>query len=232
MSDDPKVKIFCIDRYKIMQDLEKTKPRAARGRPRAFDRTAALDRALDLFWRQGYEATSVSELTAAMGLVPPSLYAAFGSKQQLFFEAVERYQELHGACMTRSLQEAETAREAIARMLREAAAAFSSPATPPGCLVITAATNCSPASADVETALRQRRIVSEGGVRDRIQRGIDDGELPQSVNAASLAKFYATVLQGMSIQARDGASRADLEDVACAAMAIWPGSNAEDDVQD
>jgi len=196
--------------------------RAVRGRPREFDRTVALDSALELFWRRGYEAVSISELTAAMGLVAPSLYAAFGSKQGLFMEAFDRYQDLYGAHMGQALVEEKTAMGAVAGLLLGAAAVYTSPDTPRGCFVISAATNCSPASAAVEEALRRQRIVSEGLIRDRIACGIATGELPADTNVAALAKFYASVIQGMSIQARDGATRPELEEVANSAMTVWP----------
>lgn len=194
-----------------------------RGRPREFDREAALGRALELFWRRGYEATSLGELTEAMGVTPPSLYAAFGNKEGLFLEAMELYQRRYGASGVRALAEEPTARGAVGRLLLDAAGAFTMPDTPRGCFVILAATNCTAASADVEAALRDRRRAGERAIGERLARAAAEGELPCGVDVAALAKHYATVLQGMSVQARDGASRSELEAVARLAMRAWPG---------
>jgi TetR/AcrR family transcriptional regulator, copper-responsive repressor len=182
----------------------------------------ALDRALDLFCERGYEGTSLAALTSAMEIAPPSLYAAFGSKEQLFFEAIARYGSTTGQFAAEALRDAPTAREAIARLLFEAADAFTSDSKRLGCPVVTAATNCAPHSSAIERAMRKQRITSEGAIRARIARGVEDGELPDTTNAADLAKFYAAVFQGMSVQARDGASRAELEHVATMALSTWP----------
>ncbi len=201
----------------------KTVPETGRrGRPRAFDRDEALDRALELFWTYGYDATSLSALTDAMGIRPPSLYAAFGSKETLFLAALDRYVATSGAFSTRALAEEPTARAAVERLLVDAARVFSDPSTPRGCFVICAATNCAPESHAVEQVLRKRRIASEAALRARIAHGIERGELPSDADATALAKFYAAAFQGMSVQARDGATRAQLEAVARIAMAAWP----------
>jgi TetR/AcrR family transcriptional regulator, copper-responsive repressor len=194
----------------------------ARGRPRSFDRQAALEAALHVFWQYGYDAASLAELTAAMNITPPSLYAAFGSKKELFFEAVELYAATYGAGAARALEEAPSAREAIKSIMLEAAASFCGPAHPQGCFFVLGATNCAPGSADVEAALRDRRIQNEGALRARIRRGIKEGELPAGTNASALAKFYGAVVQGMSVQARDGASRKELEGIVRAALLAWP----------
>jgi TetR/AcrR family transcriptional regulator, copper-responsive repressor len=197
-----------------------------RGRPRSFDRDVALDRALDLFCQRGYEGTSLAALTSAMEIAPPSLYAAFGSKENLFLEAVARYGATTGQFSVAALNDAPTAREATERLLVDAARAFTSEKARLGCPVVTAATNCAPESTAVEVAMRKQRIASEGAIRARIARGITEGELPETENAAELAKFYAAVFQGMSVQARDGASRADLERIARMALAVWPAKAA------
>lgn len=183
-------------------------------RQRAFDREAALESALLAFWRHGYEATSVAELTAAMDIRPPSLYAAFGDKRRLFEEAVRRYQETYGAFTTRALAEEPTGRRAVERVLREAAAEYAHTDRPRGCLVITAAVNCGPESAEVEELLRGFREEAKAAIRRRIDEDMTAGRLPPGTDTAGLATFYAAVIQGMSTQSRDGAAHEDLLAVA------------------
>ncbi|MFD7923837.1 TetR/AcrR family transcriptional regulator [Streptomyces sp. NPDC059740] len=196
--------------------------RKAGGRPRNFDRRTALEQALHQFWRHGYEATSIASLTSAMGINPPSLYGAFGDKRQLFNEAVQEYGRTYGAFTTRALAEETTACAAIGRLLREAAREYTDPSHPPGCMVITAATNCTPTAEDVQRQLRDRREESKQAMRDKITADVDHGRLPVTVDAEGLATFYAATLQGMSTQACDGAARSDLERVAELAMSAWP----------
>jgi len=193
-----------------------------RGRPRSFDRDEALERAMEVFWRQGYEATSLTDLTAAMGINPPSLYAAFGDKERLFLEAVERYESCHrgsaaGGCM---FGEEPTARGAIERVLRDAVDELAKPGQPRGCMLMMAATNCSAES--IQEALAERRAESKALIKKRIAMGVADGELAPGTDAGALAEFYTTVLAGMSMQARDGATRKSLEATAAAAMRAWP----------
>jgi AcrR family transcriptional regulator len=192
----------------------------SKGRPRTFDRDEALDRAVTEFWRHGYEATSIADLTGAMGINPPSLYAAFGDKRRLFSEAVRRYQRTYGAFGAHALAEEPTARAAIGRFLREAAAEYSDPDHPWGCLLIAAAVNCG--SAEVTAELRDVRAVTKAAIRDRIAADIDAGRLPAEPGAEALATFYASVVQGMSAQARDGVGRQRLDEVAALAIAAWP----------
>ncbi|GII80386.1 TetR family transcriptional regulator [Sphaerisporangium rufum] len=194
------------------------------GRPRAFDRDAALDRALAEFWRYGYQATSIASLTAAMGVRPPSLYAAFGDKRRLFGEAVAHYQETHGAFTARALAEEPTARAAIERLLREAAVNYADPAHPPGCMIISAATNCGPESADVVAELRDIRERSKQALVTRIRQDAGAGRLPAGTDAEALGAFYAAVIQGLSRQAQDGASAAELDAIVTLAMAAWPAA--------
>ncbi|MET9374616.1 TetR/AcrR family transcriptional regulator [Streptomyces sp. NPDC002992] len=194
-----------------------TKPR---GRPRSFDRLTALEQATMAFWEHGYETTSVSDLTRAMGISAPSLYAAFGDKKALFEEVVEAYAVSYGAYGGRAFAQEPTARGALGRMLREAAEVFTDPSHPRGCLMISAAINCS--TPEVEEALRARRNDNLASFEARIQRDVDAGELPAGTDAGALARLYGAVLQGMSQQARDGATRTELEAVAEAAMSAWP----------
>ncbi len=206
-------------------EIENTieKPRKKAGRPLSFDREAALDRAMLVFWRFGYEAASLQELTSAMGITPPSLYAAFGDKEKLFLEAVERYSTKNCNAVQCLFEQAPTARDAIERLLQSNAVEFTCPSHPPGCLVVTAATNCSASSEHVQHKMVERRDNVEGMIRERIEQGITDGELPADTDAAALANFYITVSQGMTTQARDtGGNRDKLLAIAATAMRAWP----------
>jgi len=194
--------------------------RRGRGRPRSFDRETALERAIMAFWERGYEATSVSDLTRAMGIGAPSLYAAFGDKRALFDEVVQVYGARYGSFTARALAEEPTARAGVHRMLREAAVEYTAPGRPHGCLVVHAATNCS--TPEVEQDLRDRRNAAIAAIESRIRADIAAGELPPDADAAALARHAGAMIQGMSQQARDGASRAELEALAEIAMTIWP----------
>jgi AcrR family transcriptional regulator len=194
---------------------------AAKGRPRGFDRDQALEAALMEFWEHGYEATSIATLTRAMGINPPSLYAAFGDKRKLFTAAVERYAETHGDYGARALSEP-TAHGVVETMLRLAATDYTGPDHPPGCLVIDGATNTTDASRDVAEELRTYREGTKQAMADRIAADVAAGTLPPATDSQALATFYAAVIQGMSTQARDGASEQDLQRVADVALAAWP----------
>ena len=196
---------------------------ARRGRPRSFNREAALRRAMEVFWRRGYEGAAVSDLTRAMGINAPSLYAAFGCKEALFREAVALYNATDGAMTDQALETAPTARQAVEDMLRVNAAAYVNPRRPPGCMVTLAATIGTPESAEVREFLAQCRQEAEDALQRRLARGVTEGDLPGSADTAALAAFYYTVLQGLSIQARDGASRKALSAIVDCAMAAWDG---------
>ncbi|GGQ26594.1 TetR/AcrR family transcriptional regulator [Streptomyces mutabilis] len=191
-----------------------------RGRPRSFDRATALERALMAFWEHGYEATSVSDLTRVMDIGAPSLYAAFGDKRSLFEEVVQEYGARYGSFGMRALAEESTARAGAERMLREAAVEYTAPGRPHGCLVIHAAANCS--TAEVEEDLRRRRNANIAAIESRIDADVDAGVLPPDTDAAALARYVGAMIQGMSQQARDGASREELEALAEIALAAWP----------
>ncbi|MFD0573268.1 TetR/AcrR family transcriptional regulator [Kitasatospora gansuensis] len=175
---------------------------------------------MDLFWERGYEATSVADLTAAMGIRPPSLYAAFGDKRSLFEEVVADYRRAHGATVSHALDEGPTTRAGVARMLRVAAAEYTDPAHPWGCLLISSAVNCT--THEVEEELRGVRNGNLRALESRIRADVAAGHEPPGTDAAALAVFVGTVLQGMSQRARDGATRAELEQVADLAMRAWP----------
>ena len=202
------------------------RPRRPRGRPLSFDRDTALEAAMHVFWERGYEAASISDLTSAMGITPPSLYTAFGDKEQLFLEAIERYAMGYGSISERALREEPTARGAIERWLVEAAKELTEPCHPKGCMVVMAATNCSAAAERVQATLARRRGDAIANVGRRIQGAIDDGELPADTDADELANFYAAVYQGMSLQAKDGATREGLLRTVRTAMRAWPAQPA------
>src|SRR5947208_2800119 len=192
------------------------------GRPRAFDREQALQRAIDVFWEHGYDATSVALLSQAMGITAPSLYSAFGDKRTLFLEALERYLTTFGAFTARALTEEPTAHRAITRLLHDAADAYTRPDHPQGCLLITAATNCTPQSDNIRGQLRDIRAAGANAVEEKITAAIGAGELPADTEARALATYYSAVIQGMSAKARDGATRDDLHAIAATAMRAWP----------
>lgn len=195
---------------------------AERGRPRRFDRDEALSRAMELFWRKGYAGTSLAELTAAMGINPPSLYAAFGSKEGLFREAVSLYGETEAPEIWLAVERAAGAREAFEGFLRNTAIAFTQPGKPAGCLIVLGALHADDAGSEaVCAALRAIRADNVAELAARLRRAIADGELPATVDCEGVASFYATVQQGMSIQARDGAGRETLLAIADGAMAAW-----------
>ncbi|MEV5593097.1 TetR/AcrR family transcriptional regulator [Streptomyces sp. NPDC052496] len=208
-----------------------TKQRAQRGRPRSFDRETALEQAMRAFWEHGYEAVSIADLTETMGIKAPSLYAAFGDKRTLFEEAVEAYVRDFGAFSGRALAEEPTARRAVARMLHEAAAFHTLPGYPRGCMIITAATNCTVQSEDVMHSLQERRARTVELLEERVRGDVEAGELPAGTDTHALAAYGVTVLQGMSQQARDGADRTTLERVAELAMAAWPRGKSDPEAE-
>jgi len=196
-------------------------PSRRKGRPLSFDREAALHQAMLLFWRHGYEATSLNELTEAMGVTPPSIYTAFGDKKQLFLEAVSRY--LSGPVTSESIIEsAATAREATQGLLQASVIGFTGANTPPGCLLASSAISCSTEAADVRDELAAIRRKIEGRLKKKIASAIEAGELTAGTDASALAAHTMAVIQGMSTLARDGAKREKLMRVVETAMLAWP----------
>jgi AcrR family transcriptional regulator len=195
-----------------------------RGRPRAFDRDQALARAMEVFWEKGYEGASLDDLLAAMGgLRPPSFYGAFGSKEQLFFEAVALQARTIGARPIQALDEAKTARDGVEAMLRAAVDIYRGPDRPPGCLVFLGAINCAPASKDVQDKMVGYRTAVAEVLRARLQRGIAEGDLPAGFDVEPLVSLYATLFTGLPLRARDGATREALLLGVIAALAAWDG---------
>ncbi|QKG20413.1 TetR/AcrR family transcriptional regulator [Actinomadura verrucosospora] len=196
----------------------RTPAKAAGPTRRAFDRDKALATALREFWTHGYDTTSISSLTEAMGIRPPSLYAAFGDKRRLFDEAVDLYVRTHGTAPAPGPD----ARSSIAAMLRHLAADYTDPGHPPGCFIISAATNCGPGSQDVKAKLRAMREETKAAIAAAVRADVDAGRLPATTDTGGLAAFYAAVIQGMNQQASDGADRETLQRIADTAMAAWP----------
>jgi AcrR family transcriptional regulator len=192
-----------------------------RGRPRSFDRGAALRSAMKTFWKLGYEGASMAELIQAMGINSPSLYAAFGSKEGLFREAVALYLETEDSKGKAVLEGEPTARGAIHAMLRNSIGNLARPGFPHGCLLILGDSNATPGNDRVHQHLCQRRRDIQSGLEARLKRGIADGDLPADADIKAMAAFYMTVLQGLSLRARDGASRAAMGQVVESAMAAW-----------
>lgn len=174
------------------------------GRPREFDRQQALERARDAFWRRGYEGTSMSDLVAALGIASARIYAAFGSKEALFREAIALYEAGEGGFADRALAEELTAREAIARMLRDAVEIYTRPGQPQGCMVVSAATNCSAENDAVMAWLAKHRRARTASLIARLRRAVKNGELPVQTDVEMLGDCFAALLHGLSVQARDG----------------------------
>jgi AcrR family transcriptional regulator len=192
------------------------------GRPRAFDRDKALDRALHVFWARGYEGTSIADLTEAMGINPPSLYAAFGNKEALFRQALDRYEVQRDEIMAEAFA-APTAREAMTRLLEGTADRLSDKDKPRGCLMVQGALSCSEECEAVKRDLAARRAGGEVLIRERLKRAKREGDLPADADPVALARFVSTVLQGMAVQAAGGATRKELRAIADMALKVWPG---------
>ncbi|KOQ24017.1 TetR/AcrR family transcriptional regulator [Achromobacter xylosoxidans] len=200
----------------------KSAPAPRIGRPRAFDRDNALLAAMRTFWTQGYEGTSIQDLVAAMGVNKPSLYATFGCKEEIFREAVELYDRLEGRATSHSLANAPTAREAVETMLRANARAYVVQDGPRGCMIVLSSLLGAPENESVRAFLASNRLHGETLLRERLAQGIAQGDLTATADIAQLAAFYTTVLEGLSIQARDGAGVDKLNQIIDAAMLAWP----------
>jgi AcrR family transcriptional regulator len=193
------------------------------GRPREFDRDAALEAAMYLFWRKGFEAASMHDLCDAMGVRSPSLYAAFESKEALYLAAIEHYVRTQGPPMWDKLAEGRTAREGIESLLLGATEILPKSRTAPaGCMAMLGGVS-DEWPATIARAIRNVRFDMLGNLRARIEGAVGSGELPATTDIDALSRFYLSVFQGMAIQAKDGATPAELKGAAEAAMAAWPG---------
>ena len=195
--------------------------RRGRGRPRSFNVDTALESALKVFWAKGYEGASLPDLTKAMKINRPSLYAAFGSKEQLFRRAVDRYMQGPGGYIREALAAA-TAREAVERLLRGAADLLARPRRPRGCLMVQGALVCGNDAEPVRKELAKRRKAGDELIRQRLERAAAEGDLPVGVDPKGLAQFVCTVIRGMAVQAAGGASQGELRTVAEMALKAIP----------
>jgi AcrR family transcriptional regulator len=196
-----------------------TNDKVPRGRPRSFDRTIALRRALEVFLAKGFEGASLTHLTDAMDINSPSVYAAFGSKEELFREAIDLYLAEFGSAIWDILAEMPTARDAVESLLRNTVDVFTTPGNPRGCPIVSSAVNCQ--TPGVRTFLREKRGASLKALRSRLERGVSDGDLPRKANVEAVTEFYGTVQQGLALRARDGLSRDALLGIVKVAMAAW-----------
>ncbi|GEJ57397.1 TetR/AcrR family transcriptional regulator [Anaeromyxobacter diazotrophicus] len=190
-------------------------------RPRMFDVDEALDRALRVFWRKGYEGTSLADLTKVMRINRPSLYAAFGNKEGLFRRALDRYAE-GPAAFAREALAAPTARAVVERLWSGTIDQLTDPRTPRGCLLVQGALACGDAAESIRRELAARRSAGVAALRERFERAVAEGDLPAGADPEDLARFVAAVTHGMSVQAAGGAGRDELERVVRMALRAWP----------
>jgi len=200
---------------------KESEARAPRGRPRSFDIEKAVDKALEVFWRKGYEGASLSDLTKAMGINRPSLYAAFGDKQTLFRRTLDRYTQGPAAYVLEALN-APNARTVAERLLQAAADSLLNPRHPRGCLLVQGAHACGESANVVQRELIARRLAGEAAVRKRLQRARSEGDLPPDADPATLARYLSTVMHGMAVEAAAGATRRQLQQVIQTALRAWP----------
>ncbi|WP_437204728.1 TetR/AcrR family transcriptional regulator [Planctomicrobium sp. SH664] len=191
------------------------------GRPRAFDIDHALGQAMKVFWEKGYEGASLPELTRAMGINRPSLYAAFGNKESLFHKVIDHYLSGPG-CEAKDSLSMPTSREVVKHWLQSRVSLATSPEQPRGCLMVQSALACGEGAESIRRELIRRRRNSELGLQARFQQAIDEGDLPAEADAAALARYLSAVTYGLAVQAAGGASRQELEGVVDLVVRSWP----------
>lgn len=193
-----------------------------KGRPRAFDRDAALHKALEVFWELGFEPTKILDLCKAMGLNPPSLYATFGNKQRLFLEAVAYYEKTYWDEPSKRYLDEPDIYRATEDFFRTAARILLAPETPCGCMVVLAAINISSGETDVINDIQRRRMATKAMFAERLHRAVADGQIPAVTDVIALAGAFNALLEGLSIQARDGLDASELERMAALAVRLLP----------
>lgn len=209
-----------------MQTEEKIKesiklPAKPRGRPLAFDQDSALDAAMHVFWAHGYEGTTMAELTDALGINKPSIYAAFGNKEELFRKALAHYVAGPVAFLA-TVKNAPTAYQVVENFLKQSVDFFCDQATPNGCLIVQAALTCGAGSSAIQQELIAYRKHFEASFAARFELAKTQGDLAQQADASALAKYVATIHQGLSVQATSGATKQELLAVVEFALKIWP----------
>ncbi|MFS8204381.1 TetR/AcrR family transcriptional regulator (plasmid) [Streptomyces sp. CWNU-52B] len=195
--------------------------KAAIGRPRGFDADEALERAVRVFWEQGYEGASLTDLTDAMGITRTSMYAAFGNKEELFRKALERYTEGPASYVARALREP-TALEVATAFLGGSVRATTRPGHPTGCLGVQAALAAGDPGRTIRDLLVAWRDEAVDQLRDRFRQAVEEGDLPAGTDAQALARYLMTVGNGIAVQAAGGTAREDLQRVADTALRNWP----------
>jgi AcrR family transcriptional regulator len=198
-----------------------TIPSPSVGRPRGFDVVAALEKAMQVFWRKGYEGASLTDLTEAMGINRPSLYAAFGNKEQLFRKALDRYGEGPASYVGRSLEQP-TARKVIESLLHSSIDLLSDPRNPRGCLAVQSALTCGDESDCARREVRNRRLKAQDRIRERFERARAEGDLPRSIDPADLARYISILMHGLSVQASSGAKRDEMKRAVALALKSLP----------
>lgn len=195
-----------------------------RGRPRTFDVNEALDRALAVFWQHGFQGASLAQLTAAMEVSKPSLYAAFGNKEQLYLKVLDRYVQQQIAHQSSILNAEPDCRYAIENYLRSAVVMLTNPLIPNGCLIVNGTTDCSVSitPASIEAALRNALLGSEQRMADRIRRAQQEGQFATQLDAENVAGFFSALLAGLAVLAKSGAAQHKLDAIVTTSMATWP----------
>jgi TetR/AcrR family transcriptional regulator, copper-responsive repressor len=206
--------------------MTKKIPGAIKGRPRAFDREAALDTALRLFWQRGFEGTAVSDLVGELKIVAPSIYAAFGSKKGLFTEAIGLYARKYGIALKDAIERGPTAEAAVRAILFDAARTFTKQGLPGGCFVASGMLVWPPQQENMARVFKSKRALMVRALSELIESGIATAELPEDTDARALGCYFGAVIEGMSVQARDGVNRRTLHKLAEIAMQAWPRSKA------
>jgi AcrR family transcriptional regulator len=191
------------------------------GRPRSFDPDKALDRAMHLFWRKGYEGTSLAELTHAMRINAPSLYAAFGNKDALFGKVIDRYVQGPGSFIPKAL-EATTARNVVEQLFDGVVALQTAKNNPGGCLLVRGALAAGDKASRMRKAVMARLALAEGAIRARLERAKAEGDLPKDADPADLARYIMVVLDGVAVAGAGGASKKHLQGIAKVALRAWP----------
>ena len=208
----------------IQDIMTTTKPTRQRGRPPAFDHDEALEKALKVFWSRGFEGASMTELTEALGINRPSIYAAFGNKEELFRKALGKYLAGPVAFVTEAMKEP-TSRQVVEKFLISSAEFLTNPDNPRGCMIVHGALSCGQSSELIQQELITYRKNYEDNLRQRFELARSQGDLPSDTSASDLAKYVATLHQGMSVQATSGATIEELMAVVQVALKSWPASS-------